>query len=1049
MNRTLIALLIAVAPAVLMAQLPDYVPTEGLLAWYNFDGNVEDVSDNLIHYQGASPSYSNDRFSLLSNAIEFDGMGDGMTVPDLGQFHDLSELTLSMWVRFVEYPLFASGEGGHVLFAKTEPVSANANVSFEVLTEYDWNGLRFNTRRSDGVQINLRLEPFSEFLDLNTWHHLVCRYDGTKNQIFWDGELSAESPTLLELGVANNSFDIMTNTEFGNIDHWQGGLDDLGVWSRALNPNEIEALFAWTPFGCTDSSACNYDPEAIEDDGSCLIVDLGEDIETCEDIVALDAGDGFGSYLWSTGETSQTITVSESGLYEATVSAHPANEGSLSFDGDDDWVEAATIDLTGHPFNIEGWIKVPSVSHAHQTNVIDNYVFGSGGSDRWGVYVGGLEDDDMGFEWRGQLYAPTFGIPPTSGGLRIDDNQWHHFAVERGNDGVASIYIDGVLNGIGDCPLAYNLNAGFPTRINGGFHCGGGQQCRFMDCEIAEIKISLTEKYTSDFEPPCQIATSSDAILHYRFGNTNGDTVLDLSGSENHGAIHGASWSEEVPFQDCLSCESSDEILVDFDDCDGYCGEGTVWDEDLQECIALCDDESDDIVCDCPMQPEIDGFVLFGAFEGSFYYYAGDAVSWFEADSISQANSGHLVTIGSQQERDFLNDQLPWDEPTWIGLTQNLMSEEYSEPDGGWEWVTQEPLNYTDWGLNEPNEASSGEDFGMTQRDNGWNDGHPAIVPFEGTPWGFVMEIECCIQGCTNPMACNYQLEANIDDGSCVSCETLASACGEGTVWDPFNQECIVAIPTDTDFDGCVAAGDLLNLLGTFGSCPPIPFSGPCQGQDHVTYQGYDYDIVAIGEQCWFAENLRSESYRNGDEIPYCSNSCQWGVSQEGARSGYGDTYPNTGAPCGQGLGTSGYCFAPTADVVALFGHLYNWYAVMDARELCPSGWSVPSTYDFQDLIELAEGAGEASAEYLKANQTWLQESADSGVLGFKALAGGYGGNLGGFDGDGYLTMFWGTTQSSIVANAEHLQIGAAVDDVFINNNHKQYGQYVRCIKDQ
>ncbi len=81
MNQTLIALLFAAAPAVLVAQLPEYVPTEGLLAWYNFDGNVEDVSDNLVHYQGASPSYSNDRFSLLSNAIEFDGMGDGMTVP--------------------------------------------------------------------------------------------------------------------------------------------------------------------------------------------------------------------------------------------------------------------------------------------------------------------------------------------------------------------------------------------------------------------------------------------------------------------------------------------------------------------------------------------------------------------------------------------------------------------------------------------------------------------------------------------------------------------------------------------------------------------------------------------------------------------------------------------------------------------------------------------------------------------------------------------------------------------------------------------------------
>ena len=103
---------------------------------------------------------------------------------------------------------------------------------------------------------------------------------------------------------------------------------------------------------------------------------------------------------------------------------------------------------------------------------------------------------------------------------------------------------------------------------------------------------------------------------------------------------------------------------------------------------------------------------------------------------------------------------------------------------------------------------------------------------------------------------------------------------------------------------------------------------------------------------------------------------------------------------------------------------------------------------DFENLIEFAEEAGTATAAYLKADHTWLQENADTGLLGFDALAGGYGGNLGGFDGDGYLTMFWGSTQSTIGANAEHLQIEAGATAVFLNNNHKQYAQYVRCIKD-
>ena len=37
---------------------------------------------------------------------------------------------------------------------------------------------------------------------------------------------------------------------------------------------------------------------------------------------------------------------------------------------------------------------------------------------------------------------------------------------------------------------------------------------------------------------------------------------------------------------------------------------------------------------------------------------------------------------------------------------------------------------------------------------------------------------------------------------------------------------------------------------------------------DPVSYQGYDYETVQIGDQCWFAENLRAENYRNGDSIP-------------------------------------------------------------------------------------------------------------------------------------------------------------------------------------
>ena len=67
----------------------------------------------------------------------------------------------------------------------------------------------------------------------------------------------------------------------------------------------------------------------------------------------------------------------------------------------------------------------------------------------------------------------------------------------------------------------------------------------------------------------------------------------------------------------------------------------------------------------------------------------------------------------------------------------------------------------------------------------------------------------------------------------------------------------------DGNNDGVVGSGDLLQLLTEFGqTCTPLLLAAP------VAYQGYEYATVLIGDQCWFAENLRSTQYTNGDSIP-------------------------------------------------------------------------------------------------------------------------------------------------------------------------------------
>ena len=237
---------------------------------------------------------------------------------------------------------------------------------------------------------------------------------------------------------------------------------------------------------------------------------------------------------------------------------------------------------------------------------------------------------------------------------------------------------------------------------------------------------------------------------------------------------------------------------------------------------------------------------------------------------------------------------------------------------------------------------------------------------------------ELPIPGCTDPTACNFDAEATSDDGSCIpsgcmetdacnynalaECEGEAcdytccpgpGCCLEGTVWAAELGGCIpldTSCPHDLDFDGVVGVNDLMELLSAFGTDCPEP-EGPATSEftcgDPVSYHGYDYATVQIGEQCWFAENLRNEHYANGDSIPGGLSNSEWQNADD----------TNLGAQA---------IYNNDASNLADYGRLYNWYAVDDARGLCPSGWHVPTDEEFMTLeMELGMSESEANRDRL------------------------------------------------------------------------------------
>jgi len=244
----------------------------------------------------------------------------------------------------------------------------------------------------------------------------------------------------------------------------------------------------------------------------------------------------------------------------------------------------------------------------------------------------------------------------------------------------------------------------------------------------------------------------------------------------------------------------------------------------------------------------------------------------------------------------------------------------------------------------------------------------------------------------------------------------------------------------DYNGDGCFTATDLLGLLPLFGGCVDTVPAFACG--DSTLFDNYWYKTVLIGDQCWFAENLRTTTYRNGDAIPAGLTDGDWSSTTSGATAVYGEG----SSDC--------YNYSPDIDAcdetqsMAEYGRLYNWYAVDDARSLCPSGWHVPTDGEWTDLENHISSQGFSGAEgnALKSTYGWDNGGNGTDDFGFSALPGGLRISYGDFFGAGDFGLWWSSSPSG--GNAWLRVLEYLSSGIFRENYVPRFGFSVRCLRD-
>ena len=141
-----------------------------------------------------------------------------------------------------------------------------------------------------------------------------------------------------------------------------------------------------------------------------------------------------------------------------------------------------------------------------------------------------------------------------------------------------------------------------------------------------------------------------------------------------------------------------------------------------------------------------------------------------------------------------------------------------------------------------------------------------------------------------------------------------------------------------------------INSAGT-GYGEPQDFRTLPQTSTVTDIDGNVYQTVTIGTQEWMAENLKVTHYRNGDPIQLVTDDSSW-----------------------SNLSTGAYCdYDNDGDNVAVYGRLYNWFAVNDSRAIAPAGWHVATAADWQTLIDILGGDAVAGGKMKEAGTAhWL-----------------------------------------------------------------------------
>ncbi len=197
--------------------------TNGLVAYYPFNGNANDESGNANHGTVYGAQLTTGKYGNPNSAYFLDGIDDYIEIPDAEIHNPPDQMTVAAWIKIDKLP----GE----YFA----VSKGKEIPYSLGTRLERYWVKFGNESITFVHL------YSQTVPDGKWHYIVGTYDGQTAKLYVDGKLEDEKS--LSGPLLRDTHPLAIGREAVQLENYfPGTVDEVRIYDRPLKPYEIKEL---------------------------------------------------------------------------------------------------------------------------------------------------------------------------------------------------------------------------------------------------------------------------------------------------------------------------------------------------------------------------------------------------------------------------------------------------------------------------------------------------------------------------------------------------------------------------------------------------------------------------------------------------------------------------------------------------------------------------------------------------------------------------------------------------------------------------------------